>query len=406
MKESILSGIFAFAFLATVCVDNYLRHILIIAIIGICLFPSCIEINKRERKEDSRICANIDIGKLHTFDIELFTDLVRFIPLETKNESLIVSISKLYIEDDFIIVFDRQNKNILLFNKNGSFIRKIGEKGNGPLQYLEFNDIYYNSNTKEIYAFERYQNKMYVYSLNGDITQVIDSNFSFNSFIKTEKGFWIYSCFKNNNPNNFNLIYSDEKLQKIKNGFFPQKNFVNIANETCFSEDQEDNKYFFYPSSNIIYRLENDKVEPFIEVNFEGRNLPYEKILDVETISDYDKIINSKNYIGFIQNLHVSKNTYIFNCSESNLNKPIKSFQIYFNTKKQEVSVYDSYRNVDGSPSLNNLLGVTDSNEFVFAINPGNLVEYEIDEIKKTLPSISYDSNQILAFYNIKNDIE
>src|SRR5690554_574638 len=125
-------------------VNNYLRHILIIAIIGICMFHSCLEINKRERKEDSRICANIDIGKLHTFDIELFTDLVRFIPLETKNESLIVSISKLYIEDDFIIVFDRQNKNILLFNKNGSFIRKIGEKGNGPLQYLEFNDIYYN----------------------------------------------------------------------------------------------------------------------------------------------------------------------------------------------------------------------------------------------------------------------
>ena len=177
---------------------------------------------------------------------------------------------------------------------------------------------------------------------------------------------------------------------------------MNITNETCFSEDREGNKYFFYPSSNIIYRLENDKVKPFLEVNFKGRNLPYEQIIDVETIGGYDKIINSGNYIGFFQNLHTFKNTFIFNCSESNLNQPIKSFQIYFDTKNQEANVFDSYRNVDGSPNLNILLDITDKNEFVYAVNPGLLVDHEINEIKKTLPSISYDSNPILFYYELR----
>ncbi|WP_294068409.1 6-bladed beta-propeller [Proteiniphilum sp. UBA1028] len=385
-------------------VNHFLKGILPIIIGGMLLFlSSCIENNKTKIKKDDRVYVNMDVANLKIFDIKNIADSAKYIPLETNNQSLITSISKLYVKDDSIIIFDRKNKNILLFDEEGKFIRKIGEKGSGPSEYIEFNDIYYDFDANKIYAFERFQSKMFVYLLNGNIDEIINSRFSFNSFIKTKKGFWIYSCFKNNNPSKFNLIYSDNKLSKIENGFFPQKDFVNITNETCFSEDNDHNKYFYYPTSNIIYKLNNNKVEPFVEINFIGRNLPYEKITQARTIDEYNKIINTNNYVGFIENLHILNNICVFNCSESNLNKSIMTFKASVDIANGEASVYNGYKNAEGSPGLNRLLYVTNKNELVYAINPAGLMDQEIDGLKKILPSISFDSNPVLVFYKIKH---
>jgi hypothetical protein len=380
---------------------NYLKSTCQIILGGVLFFLSCSENNKTRINKD-KVSIGIDVTKATSFDINSVADLVKYVPLETNNESLIGSINKLYIVNDSILVFDRKTKNIFLFNQNGKFVRKIGKKGNGPSEYIEFNDIYYDFDTNKLYAFERFQNKMFVYFLDGNLNEIINSHFSFNSFIKTHKGFWIYSCFNNNNPCKFNLIYTNDKLNTIKNGFFPQKNFVNITNEPCFSEDKEHNKYFYYPSSNIIYQLNDNIIEPFLEINFFGKTLPYSEIINTKTIDEYDKIINRENYVGFIENVHILEQFCIFNCLESNLNETIKSFQVWINLDRREVNVYDGYKNVVGSPSLNYLLYTTDKKELVYSINPSALMDKEIEELKKIIPSISYDSNPIIVFYKIK----
>jgi hypothetical protein len=379
---------------------------LIIIIIGGIYIISCNfdhskkKANENEEKVSMEI--DIDVNNVTAFNIEEVGSLVKYIPLETKDEALIGTIDKLYLNDNVIIVFDRKNKNIFLFDQKGTFIRQIGTYGQGPREYLEFGDIYYDSRTNKIYCFERLKNKMFVYSLDGSIDKVIDSHFSFNSFIKVDKGYWIYGCFQNN-PEKYQLIYADDNLSTIKKGFFPQTAFVNPMIETCFTEDSKGNKYFFYPSSNVIYKLNKDNVESFIALDFGSRGLPYNEIIKAKDDKEYDKIVQTTtNYVGFIENVHISETKCIFNCQESGLYMSKKTFNIWINLDNKQAWIFDKYHNTPGSPTLNHLLFISDGNELVYAINPLTLMGREIEEAQKIIPSLSEDSNPVLVLYNIK----
>jgi hypothetical protein len=50
---------------------------------------------------------------------------VNYIPLETTKESVFGKIDKLYVTDNFYIIFDRETNAVLLFNKSGKFHGKI-----------------------------------------------------------------------------------------------------------------------------------------------------------------------------------------------------------------------------------------------------------------------------------------
>lgn len=384
-------------------VDFNLISIPLIIMIGGIHLISCSSERKKERAADDGICTiDVDVKKTTTFDIEDVGVLVKYIPLQTKDEVLLGSIDKLYVKDDSIIVFDRENKNIFLFDQDGAFVRQIGTRGQGPDEYIEFGDIYYDSETEKLYAYERFKDEIFVYSLNGEIDEVIDSHFSFNSFIRGDDGFWLYGCFQNN-PEKYQLLYVDAKLSTIKEGYFPQTAFVNLAIETCFTRDNEGNKFFYYPGSNIIYKLNKDNAAPFIFFDFGDRTLPYKEISKAKDQKEYDKIVQmTADYIGFIENVHVSGIDCILNCQESGLYISKKIFKVWFNLDNGEISVYNGYHNAPGSPSLYRLLTITSKNELVYEINPQRLMEREIEEAQKVIPSLTEDSNPVLVFYKIK----
>lgn len=64
---------------------------------------------------------------------------IEYIPLESSEQSWIVSISKICFTAKNIYVFDKSQKVLLQFNLSGKFKRKIGVQGKGPNEY---NSIY------------------------------------------------------------------------------------------------------------------------------------------------------------------------------------------------------------------------------------------------------------------------
>lgn len=71
---------------------------------------------------------------------ELF-EITRVIPLQTSDNCLINTISKVKISDSGIFVFDNRSRKILLFNHKGDFICQIGQHGGGPGEYRELMDF-------------------------------------------------------------------------------------------------------------------------------------------------------------------------------------------------------------------------------------------------------------------------
>ena len=87
---------------------------------------------------------------------DIFTE-INYIPLETTEESLFGSISKLVVTEDYFIILDNNTRSILLFNKNGKFHKKIRGTENAPIW-----DFSVNRYTKEI-RYSRDQYKTYTF---------------------------------------------------------------------------------------------------------------------------------------------------------------------------------------------------------------------------------------------------
>ena len=154
-----------------------------------------------QRGMDSPVCTvKLDVSNSAELDFNKCFDSVRYVALETTKEALIGEITKIYVTNEHIIIFDQKSMEIFLFGIDGKFTRKIGKKGEGPDEYMFINDIQYDKENMLIFAHERFRNRIYTYDLSGNLVDKTQKSLiSFNSFFKTEEGFWVYSCFSDEN---------------------------------------------------------------------------------------------------------------------------------------------------------------------------------------------------------------
>lgn len=88
---------------------------------------------------------------------------VEYIKLETTDESVIPNAVRLKTTDKYILVSDWVFEYIYLFNKEGKFIRKIGQLGQGPRQYRL--GISYTANDSIAYIQTNWLGKIMKYRL-------------------------------------------------------------------------------------------------------------------------------------------------------------------------------------------------------------------------------------------------
>ena len=105
-------------------------------------------------------CQTDNTGTLKTIPVNVdqdspvnlseIADDIKKISLEVTDESLISIIRKVIYADEMLIVFDYR-AGVLVFSEEGKFLRKIGNKGQGPSEYNTIFDIAYDSDKKIIY---------------------------------------------------------------------------------------------------------------------------------------------------------------------------------------------------------------------------------------------------------------
>lgn len=363
--------------------------------VGILLAASCAN-NKMKSEGEIVIHANTSkAGILDYGDFEKdFITRIEYTALETIDESLIGNIEKVYLHKDNIIVFDLKPNRILLFGKNGKFIRQIGRQGSGPDEYSRLNDVFFEESTGLIYAHERLKNMIFVYNLEGEIEDRIKPGFTFNSFCKTEDGFWLYTCFARNNPNGYNLMLVDNSMQTMKGGWFPQNpNFVNVERMNRFRLDSNGAAYFTYPTSNNIYRLNNAMPEIFCTVDFGARTAPYEKIAQIESHEEYQQLLDDDFLL--LGNYNIWNNLIIFSFSESALNKPKTLYEGFYNISNSELNIYHGIKTSKELPQ-NNILCTSDR-ALIFSAFPYQLDDEHLEFIQSRVnEKLDEDSNPVL----------
>jgi len=101
-----------------------------------------------------------------------FISSIEYVALETLSQCLIGESFEVSISENYILVFNLNETQCLLFSREGKFIRKIGQKGNGPGEYYGSFDIKIDENTGMIFLMGLYE--IYSYRITGEFIKKFD----------------------------------------------------------------------------------------------------------------------------------------------------------------------------------------------------------------------------------------
>ena len=87
---------------------------------------------------------------------------IHFLPLESNDTCLITRVEDIKLNDSLIFIDDNRYR-ILVFDMSGKFLYQIGNRGQGPEEYLEIRDFLIHQDTIEILDYQ----KIEYYSING-----------------------------------------------------------------------------------------------------------------------------------------------------------------------------------------------------------------------------------------------
>ena len=97
---------------------------------------------------------------------DLFSD-IKYVKLETTSESLIQYINRVLDLDGNLLVVDRDNQSLLLFGKDGRFIKKIAGQGKGPGEYLRMYDAAVDKEGRRLFVLDAYAQSVLIYDFDG-----------------------------------------------------------------------------------------------------------------------------------------------------------------------------------------------------------------------------------------------
>jgi hypothetical protein len=134
-------------------------------------------------KQEGVITITIDTDKARQADISEFIDSVRFIKLETTSENLIHHLSKVFFTRERIVLFDRLEQRVLVFDNRGNYLHKIEKQGRGPGEYVDASALLFDPDRGTIMVYDAGTKKLLFYTLDGTFVKEI-TGFSNNATIR------------------------------------------------------------------------------------------------------------------------------------------------------------------------------------------------------------------------------
>ena len=142
-----------------------MRAIIGILLIGLCLFGCKADKQSARDKSLSSTLLVIDVDKAEVVESIPLSELcaqMKTIILETNEHALITNVGSLQVHKDLIIVKDekdffdnsRRETGVYAFNREGKFIRKYGNRGGGPGEYISVNDFTIDTENEIIYLLD------------------------------------------------------------------------------------------------------------------------------------------------------------------------------------------------------------------------------------------------------------
>lgn len=232
-----------------------------------------------ERKDIPVMTMDVSSAKKE-YDITPLIDTsdIRVIPLETTEDCLIADVSRIFMSDGRIYVYDKQSKGVYIFDMSGKYIDRVYSIGAGPGEYTDISDAFVDGNN--IFITDYYTNRILVYDLDGRFVRDFKTEGFFSNmiFVNGSRLFSVNVASKSQDGNTYQLFSSDKYGRDVEKYIPYDKNdiYTSVNGLYCYSTTSYDDALFLTHVDDIVYRIKNGKVTPAYKLDFAGKHLPYE----------------------------------------------------------------------------------------------------------------------------------
>ncbi|RXK83811.1 6-bladed beta-propeller [Filimonas effusa] len=309
---------------------------------------------------------------------------------------------------------DKPAQSVMLFNREGKFIRRIGRAGSGKGQFMEITDMVYYPETNLIEIFSLPERKLLRFNTSGELMNEVLSEFYFLAFYHSKDGYWVYGCFPENKKkgvfefrgNKYNLLLLSEDLKTAKSGFCESRNFFDrTSNNDNFQVNDEGELFFHYGYDNIVYKLKNKEAIPYWFLDFGKNRLPYDHIVTLSTRKQFDQAISpgAVKYDGLIYNLRIGSNQISLSSSEFGSLENSRSIIVNI-TDSIKVRNYTKIESVAQGGLLPNPIHFNHNKAF-FIINPRMMNEQELTTLMREYHIKTNNASNLILLIVDENNI-
>jgi hypothetical protein len=336
-----------------------IKNILFI-MISLCLLVACNTKNNANKGHIEVVSSSIviDIDQIETKDTIYASSIFRkvnTIILEDSDNAIIGVIDGMQIFDNFIFVLDSwKAKRLFVFNREGKYIRQIGNSGNGPGEYINISDFCIDPNNRNIYVLDNWKNTILSYSVD-------DGKYIGSIKLRNDISTRYIAC--NNNKLYVNicphkLSQGDDLLIEVDSETSKSKTYISAEqynlgwNRGVFSD------FNFFASKNYplkyvelymqtVFAITNDSIYPYITVKSDDWVKKTDILTEEEfnasiwegTMSQYD-IIDERNRVERIHS-YMEWDDYVYFEYYQKMN----TYPVIYNKKTQESIHYGYFKN-------------------------------------------------------------
>jgi hypothetical protein len=261
------------------------------------------------------------ISVLNTQDLvysELF-DTITYIKLSNEPEALVGVIDKIVLGDSCVYILDRyKTKSIKKFSLKGDLLSAIGNRGEGPEEYIEPTDFIVYEN--EVIVYDQFKSDLKYYDLDGHLKHRKKLPFLFLKLALFSSNHYVFQAVDADNDHlqsivNYSIFESDSTFVLNKRGFYRPKNlYVSLMDNNFY---QKKDKILYHPTYNdTIYSISQDNhINIEYVFNFQGKKILPIKYQLQENRRESIKIQDTDEYVFFSGSFVPTKNYLYFQYS-------------------------------------------------------------------------------------------
>ena len=328
-----------------------------------------------------------------------------FIPLEITDKCVIGNITKIIKCKNCFCILDRENKNVFIFEMDGRFRCRLGDKGHGPKEHVDAWNIAYDEKKETITLLDLSGRKLQFFNLNGKCIKELSLYLLFTDFEHIGENIILHTEKSYNKVSDiidlYQIVTVDSLLVPFARGCkTSEKLRQNFSYASTFKKNN-DKVLYADVLSDTIWEGKEKCMTPFIAMDIEGNK----KLTETEKLNMTDYSFRERR----------SRETCVFrwfvtpqfiSMAYSQEGTPVQGLiysrntgkcKIYgFNESPKRLGDYLAKSTIDGVLSDNTFLKVIQPVDILHAIShkgvKESLTEKELDMVNK----LSIEDNPIL----------